>query len=235
MTAYMNNKSDPNSESTPAQSSVANSRPSELDRQVVELLRRNGAMRISELTEAIGVTATAVRQRLNRLMESQLVDRQAETAGRGRPSHRYLLTEAGRRTSGSNFADLAVALWDEIRSIQDIEIRRGLLERLSKRMAAFYSDKITGDTPAAKMQSVADLLADREVPFEVTMESGLPVLQAVACPYTELAEQDRFICSMEKMLFSELVGQNLTLSQCRLDDKGSTDGSGGGCCTFELN
>ena len=229
----MNDQSDKNSDGGSPKSPAANSRPSELDRQVVELLRRQGAMRIAELTKAIGVTATAVRQRLNRLMESGLVDRQAETAGRGRPSHRYLLTEAGRRTTGSNFADLAIALWDEIRSIPDVEIRRGLLQRLSKRMAAFYQDKVTGDTPAAKMQSVADLLADREVPFEVTMESGLPVLQAVACPYTELAEQDRSICSMEKMLFSELVGQNLTLSQCRLDDDNSADG--GGCCTFELN
>ena len=74
MTADMNSKPDANPESTPAQPSVANSQPSELDRQVVELLRRKGAMRISELTKAIGVTATAVRQRLNRLMESGFVD-----------------------------------------------------------------------------------------------------------------------------------------------------------------
>jgi predicted ArsR family transcriptional regulator len=53
------------------------------------------------------------------------------------------------------------------------------------------------------------------------------MLTAHACPDPELAEQDRGICILEKMLFSELVGQNLDLTQCRLD--------GGSCCQFQLS
>ena len=55
--------------------------------------------------------------------------------------------------------------------------------------------------------------------------NDLPLLQARACPYPDLAEQDRSVCSMERMMFSELVGENLRLSNCRLD--------GHNCCTFE--
>ena len=138
--------------------------------------------------------------------------------------------------SGSNFIDLAMVLWAEIRSIEDAEIRRGLLQRLSKRLAALYADQITGQTATDRMHSVAQLLNDREIPFEVSQDgddSELPVLRALACPYTELAEQDRSICSMEKMLFSELLGHGLTLSECRLDDR--ADGNHPTCCTFELN
>jgi len=53
----------------------------------------------------------------------------------------------------------------------------------------------------------------------------LPLLQARACPYPDLAEQDRSVCSMERMMFSELAGEDLRLSHCRLD--------GHTCCTFE--
>jgi len=180
------------------------------------------------LEAELDVTANAVRIRLNRLMESELIERQKTGEGRGRPSHTYRLTEAGRRDTGSNFADLAVALWEEVRAIPDDSVRRGLLQRLTKRLAGWYAEDIQGESAADRMRSVVQLLGGKDVPFSVQQnEDDLPVLTALGCPYNELAEQDRSICSLEKMLFSELIGQGLKLSQCRLD--GET------CCTFELN
>ena len=59
------------------------------DSQLLELLRRRGAMSVTELAAATDVTATAVRQRLTRLTGQGLIQREASRAGRGRPSHRY--------------------------------------------------------------------------------------------------------------------------------------------------
>jgi DeoR family transcriptional regulator, suf operon transcriptional repressor len=164
------------------------------DRGLTDLLRRQGAMSVSELTAAMQVTATAVRQRLVRLMNQGLVEREAAKAGRGRPSHRYTLTDKGRREAGSNFADLTLALWQEIRSVKDVEVRSGLLKRISQTMAGFYGGKLKGDTTEERMQNVSALMADRNVPFTVDHNGSLPVLTAAACPYPELAEQDRGIC-----------------------------------------
>ena len=47
------------------------------------------------------------------------------------------------------------------------------------------------------------------------------------CPYPELAEKDRGICAVEKMLFAKLLEEPVRLSQCRLD--------GHSCCQFETN
>jgi predicted ArsR family transcriptional regulator len=69
------------------------------------------------------------------------------------------------------------------------------------------------------------LLSDRNLPFEVNKSGELPVLTALACPYPDLAEQDRGICAAEKMLFSQLIGDGMRLTACRLD--------GGSCCTFQ--
>ncbi|MEX0818099.1 MAG: MarR family transcriptional regulator [Pirellulaceae bacterium] len=197
------------------------------DIAILDLLRKSDSLSISHLASAMEVTATAVRQRLNRLMAQGYVDRAATRAGRGRPSHQYRLTAKGRRKTGSNFADLAIALWQEIRAIQDVEVRRGLLQRLAKRLVDAYSDQIVGETIEQKMESLASLFGERKVPFTVTREDDkLPILTALACPYPDLAEQDRTICSMEKMLFSQLLGEQVSLSQCRLD--------GESCCTFEV-
>lgn len=87
------------------------------DQALLELLRRRGPMTIAELTSAMEVTANAVRQRLARLTGQGLISR---TVGRidnppyedgakpqrGRPNHRYGLTEKARRQVGDNFADL---------------------------------------------------------------------------------------------------------------------------------
>ena len=194
---------------------------------ILDLLRKAGPLGIQQLAGATQVTATAVRQRLSRLMAQGLVDRELTRAGRGRPSHRYRLTDKGRRQAGANFADLAVALWHEVRAIEDAEVRRGLLQRIAKTMAQMYGQQMTGTTTAERMAAVSRLFAGRNVPFEVEVEDHLPVLTAVGCPYPELAEQDRGVCAMERMLISELVGDGLRLADCRLD--------GDACCRFVTN
>ncbi|QDU97446.1 helix-turn-helix transcriptional regulator [Lignipirellula cremea] len=195
------------------------------DSEVLDLLRQNQSMTVNDLAAALEVTPTAVRQRLTRLLAQNYIARIATKVGRGRPSHHYSLTPQGRRTGGSNFADLAMALWDEIRQIAAPEIRRGLLERVSRRLATSYAAEIEGNTLTERMESVSSLFRQREIAFTVDRSGDLPILKALACPYPELAERDRSICAMESILFSELLGEKLKLTQCRLD--------GDACCTFE--
>jgi len=194
------------------------------DIAILDILRKRDTANVAELAGLLQVTSTAVRQRLTRLMAQGHIDRVTVRAGRGRPSHRYVLTNQGRRKTGSNFADLAMALWHEIRDIADLEVRRGLLQRISKRLAEEYKSQIQGETLEERMESLAKLFLARQIPFEVDATGTFPIVTALACPYPELAEQDRTVCSMERMLFSELLGDTVRLSKCRLD--------GEQCCTF---
>jgi DeoR family transcriptional regulator, suf operon transcriptional repressor len=197
------------------------------DSQVLDLLRCHGPLGIGDLTEQMGVTRTAVRQRLARLMNGGLVAREPFPHQRGRPSHRYSLTDKGRREAGHNFSDLAVALWQEVRAVKDNEVRNGLLQRVAKSVAGLYAERVTASAPAERLEQVAALMSERSVPFTVEGTAQLPVLTAWACPYPTLAEQDRGICAMENMVFTELVGEKVKLSECRLD--------GGTCCRFQTS
>jgi len=197
------------------------------DSPLLDLLRQRDQLTVAEMATALDVTATAIRQRLNRLMGQELVERCVVKGGRGRPSHRYMLSEKGRRSSGANFADLAIALWEEVREIEDPQIRQGLLQRLARRMAEKYEQRVAGETLEQRIESLAELFGERNIPFQVDQAGALPVLTALACPYPDLAQADRTVCSMEKMLFSELLGERIRLTNCRLD--------GEQCCTFEVN
>ncbi|MEX0939109.1 MAG: winged helix-turn-helix transcriptional regulator [Pirellulales bacterium] len=197
------------------------------DATILDLLRQDDGLSVAQLADKTGVTATAVRQRLNRLMGQGLIERRVQRAARGRPSHQYLLTEKGLRTAGTNYGDLAMTLWEEIRAIEDPEVRRGLLARIAEHMARAYAGQISGDSIHEKMESVAHLFGERGIPLKVDVSGELPVLTALACPYPELAEKDRSVCAMERMMFSELLGSGVRLSDCRLD--------GASCCTFEVH
>lgn len=206
----------------------------EPDRQLLDHLRRNRCASVGDLGDLLGVTATAIRQRLTRLMAEGLIERQLHKTegpdgemrnGRGRPSYDYRLTERGRQAVGDNYHDLAEVLWEEIRGIEDLSIRRGLIKRLADRLASRYIGQVGGEDLAARMHNLMELMGERELPVAVDESGSLPVLTLLACPYPQLAEQDRSICAVEKAMISEVLGQSVKLSECRLD--------GGGCCSFE--
>ena len=137
------------------------------DAGLLALLRERGPLSIAQLIAAMDVTATAVRQRFVRLMAAGLIERQTTKPARGRPSHRYSATEKGRRQAGTNFTDLTIALWQEVRSIPNPEIRAGLLKRIAKSMAQMYGGTLPGKDTTERMHEVAKLMSDRNVSFSV--------------------------------------------------------------------
>lgn len=195
------------------------------DADLLDLIRIAGPLSVTELSDAMEVTATAVRQRLTRLMGQSMIEREAIRAGRGRPKHRYSLTDKGLRQTGSNFTDLALTLWREIRTAGDEDLGRDVLRRISRALASGYAAQIQGTTPAERLKSLGELLNQRRIPVTVGSTDDHPNLTTHACPYPNLAEEDQSICMMEKMMFSELIGNELELTQCRLN--------GGGDCRFQ--
>ena len=151
--------------------------------------------------------------------------RYSERAGRGRPSFRYTLSRKGEQAAGTNYSELAKTLWDEIRAIDEPDIRRGLLKTDCRSPSAQFNDLLEGETLTERMESMASLMESRGMPCDFDGSGALPVLSPLSCPYPELAEKDRGVCSMERMFLAEVLGGDVSLAECRLD--------GGSCCSFE--
>jgi predicted ArsR family transcriptional regulator len=134
------------------------------DAELLDLLRIAGPLSILELAHAMEVTATAVRQRLPRLLGQKAIQREVISYGRGRPRHRYRLTEMGLQRTDSNFLDLALTLWEEIRQSSDQELRREALRRIARALASVYADQSQDKMPAEQRDSLAKLLNQRADP-----------------------------------------------------------------------
>jgi predicted ArsR family transcriptional regulator len=196
------------------------------DRALLDLLRRRGPMTVVEMADYLGVTGTAVRNRLSRLLESGLVERRAEVKGRGRPRHAYQASVEAQKRLGQNYADLAVALWEEMMTtVEDRKLRRLLFTRLTDRLAEMYRCQVSGNEWEGRLVQLTNLLHDRGVEVEVARDGvgAFPILRQHSCPYYELAETDRAICALERKMFEKVLGRGLRLSQCRLDGDHSCD------------
>jgi predicted ArsR family transcriptional regulator len=188
-------------------------------------------MTVATLTESLGVTATAIRQRLDRLVETGMVERRKVAAeGRGRPTFAYALTVQGHRQAGADLSALAEAMWQEIFAMPNGRARRSLLRRIARRLGQQYRLLVASEGPVnEQMETLARVLAARRIPAGVTSDDGvMPILEVHTCPYPELAtgSAHREMCHLEERMFSEALGRPVQLSSCRLD--------GDGCCRFHL-
>jgi predicted ArsR family transcriptional regulator len=191
-----------------------------IDQAVLDLLRQHAGLNVQELTDRLEVTATAVRQRLDRLEEVELIERRKESVGRGRPQFRYHLTALGMRYSSVSYADLATALWIEVMDLPNPSLRSRILRRVARRMGESLVGNVTSEsTLSDRLEAVAEELARRKVPALVSPDGSGPMLQVLACPFPDLAidSRNRQVCELEQEMLSEALGQSVELSCCRLD------------------
>lgn len=200
------------------------------DHEFLAQLSRHGSADVAELSRMLGVTATAVRQRLRRLLALGLLTRESVSKGRGRPRHRYSLSEAGLRQLGDNYTELAQLLWQELIHIEDTELRQRILNRLKSQMVQRYGQDVQGRSLPDRMDRLRETLVEHGFDVEVEADrsnaSLLPVLRENSCPYHDLANQDPAICELEQQVFSEILGTELELTSCCRD--------GHSCCEFEV-
>ncbi|WP_144057827.1 helix-turn-helix transcriptional regulator [Novipirellula maiorica] len=198
-----------------------------VDRELLMAMRSGDAFGIGDLTEQLGVTATAIRQRIERLLESGLIEREKIVAGRGRPTFQYRLTVRGHRRAGANPAELAEAMWQEILAIPDPKIRQQLLSSVANRLGRQFATQVDQDQSfESRMIKLSEMLTDRQITTEISHAGDLPVLDICACPYPSLTDtsDERAMCRLEEEMISEALGRPVHLSSCRLD--------GDHCCQF---
>jgi predicted ArsR family transcriptional regulator len=206
-----------------------------VDRQLLQSMSHGEAIGVDQMMSKLGVTATAIRQRIERLLEAGLIERQKVVSGRGRPSFVYQLTDRGRWCAGADPTDLAEAMWQEILELSDESLRSRLLGGVAKRLGRRFAERSEagegGDEAKLdeRMRRLADQLAQRRIATLVVFDNqpvaglespvGLPVLDVPACPYPALrdATEDRSMCELEAAIFSEALGQPVRLSSCLLD------------------
>ena len=195
------------------------------DREFLERLHRLGSGTVQEICIEMGVTATAVRQRLVRLQGLHLISRETVRSGRGRPHHTYQVTDCGLRELGDNYADLALILWRELRSTEEPAVRKRVLGRIQDALVSRYRPFVRSESLDERVEQLMGALSERGFDVEVDLTGPLPILRENNCPYLEISRSDPGICELERAIFRRVLGAEVRLTQCCLD--------GHSCCEFQ--
>jgi len=196
------------------------------DRECLDRLRRNDGASVQDLCQEFGVTPTAIRQRLSRILELGLATREASRLeGRGRPRHIYHVTQRGLKELGNNYGDLARILWAEVKQIDDSGTRQRVIDGVRAALVSQYSSQVGFGSTAERFKRLAEVMTESGFDVELDERNGLPLLRERNCPYPELASCDSEICNLEQDVFSEVLGTPIELTSCWRD--------GESCCEFE--
>lgn len=199
------------------------------DHEFLTQLQRQSPATVQGLCESVGVTATAIRQKLMRFQAEGLVEREVTRRERGRPIHTYHLTEKGLKEIGDDHAEIAAILWKQVMQIKQPEVRQTVLAGVKTALVERFGEVEEGHSLANRLQLLTSKMADQGFDLEYSegnAETDLAILKEHNCPYHELASEDTSICDLEQSVFSELLGVPVELSSCRLD--------GHQCCEFQV-
>ena len=195
------------------------------DRQFLARLHRLGPGTVQVICDDLGVTATAVRQRLTRLTALEMVTRELVRAGRGRPYYEYSVTDTGIRELGDNYADLALILWRELRNIEEPAVREQVAGRVRDALVTRYGKYVRSQSINDRLGELETALSENGFDVETDTSDLLPILRENSCPYHDLAQVDSGICELELLVFEDVLGTKVTRTQCCLE--------GDHCCEFQ--
>ncbi len=204
----------------------------ELQLEILELIRNRDADTVLAICDRLGITATAVRRHLDGLEAAGFATHSAARAGPGRPRHVYDLTEAGHAVLPKRYATLLTALLAEIRSLSRDQLTGlnggELLEGLFRRIA----EKANGgsDIPSdsrSRLQALQDTLSELDFAPEIEETTNGVTVTLRNCPFREAALQDRVVCEFDRILIGDILGLTPSRDACIVE--------GAQCCIYSLD
>lgn len=174
--------------------------------EVLELLRRKGRSSAEAIAADLGVTTNAVRQHLTNLEREGFVKSQPERAGRGRPSHLFVLTERADSVFPKRYGQLATMVLQEVQDMSGPEALDEIFARVAERHAAAIEPDLEGHDFDERLRRVVAWIGKAGTLAE---QSDCPEGVKVTihnCPFRNTALKFPQVCSITPQLITRLLG-----------------------------
>lgn len=190
--------------------------------KILAFLQRRGEATVKDLEELLGISTTAVREHLTHLEAKDLLGTRLVRSGPGRPRLLYFLTARAQELFPKQYDTLVTMLMREIASSQGPQQLQILLDAVAARLADEYRAQLRGEGVAERLEQLRAILEARGIPAEVEAEhEGIRVF---ACPYLDVAQEHAAVCTMERRMLENVLGETIQLE--------STIREGGRSCHF---
>ncbi|VVE68483.1 transcriptional regulator [Pandoraea pnomenusa] len=183
--------------------------------RVLHWLKTQGPASTAEVAAALGITAEAARQQVQRLVsDGLLVGQTTPSRGAGRPRQTWMLTEAGHARFPDAHSHLTIQL---IGSIRQLFGEDGLDRLITQRAADTRLHYKQAVDPLKGLQARLDKLAEirsaEGYMARVERDGNDWLLIEDHCPICAAAKTCQGFCRTELELFQELIGERGTVSR----------------------
>lgn len=188
------------------------------------LAHRQTGRTIEELSDALGISRTAVQQHLTTLERDGLVAVGGLRTTGGRPSRTYLLTDDGLELFPRNYAHLAESLLRHSRTMFGEDGVNALLDSMASEVATSVAPRLAGKSGDERREEVVTIL--NELGYGASLaEDGAIV--AVNCVFHNVAQASRSACRFDLTLLGAMLEGDIEHRSCMAD--------GAACCMFQTD
>ncbi len=176
--------------------------------RILSILKEQGQVTVSDLSDALGLTAVTVRHHLDIMRGEGLVA--APVAERckspGRPKHVYTLSEQASGFFPKRYKELVAQILDEMRARISADEIDQMMQRLGERLAdhAVLPAGMDFDRRVAVAIEFLDKLG--YMPSWERSDDGSYLIYIANCPYEQISRQDDVVCKMDMALLTRLLG-----------------------------
>ena len=177
--------------------------------KILTYLQRHGEATVKDLEELLGISTTAVREHLTHLQAKNLVTTKLVRRGPGRPHALYSLTDAAQELFPKEYDTLTNMLLHEIASREGPDRLQVLLDAVGARLADEYRGQVVGDQLPERLATLRAALERRGIPVELLPDGDS--FKVFACPYLDVAQEHAGVCSMERHMVEQVLGEQIVL------------------------
>jgi len=174
---------------------------------ILDRIKARGAATLQELADELEHTREAVRQQVRILMDQGwLVRERLPSEGRGRPEHRYTLSEAGDHLFPKHYDRMSLALVDTLAEELGEEGLKRMLAALTDRQVDEWRDRLAGRPLPERLKQLQGIYYEDDPWTEVDRDERGWVLVERNCPFLNLAQRRPKLCSVTVSTLSRLLG-----------------------------
>lgn len=175
---------------------------------ILDLLKKEVSLAVSELTERLHITHMAVRKHLTILEKDHLIQSVEIKQPMGRPLQMYSLTEKGEQLFPKNYESISVEFLRDIQELHGEETIQLLFDKREKRITNEYKLKVQEkQNLSEKIKELATLQNDKGYMTEVNQvdEHSYEMIE-YNCPIYAVAKEFKIACRCETDMFKKVVG-----------------------------
>lgn len=177
-------------------------------------LKTRGPQSIAVIAKAMDVTAEAVRQQMTRLHADGLVDSESHSAGRGRPTQIWFLTEAGHGRFPDTHAEMTVQMIGAVRQVFGDEGVEKLIQVRETAMLNSYHQVMLGAKDlGSRLERLVQMRSSEGYMAELRKEGAGYLFIENHCPICSAAKACMGFCRSELELFRAVLGAGVQVER----------------------